>query len=177
MIHEQLEAARAAPSVLAPWWGAYLAGGPHADDYLVGAILRAKLPGDPQRWAVAWAARGTPDPDLLTEAAEEADRYADICRQIRVPPGAARIVAPPDWVLAREDWACLVAAHQFRCKIKPAAPGLDALISALARWDAEARRLRAEGLRLAQNPPWVTARFSLVAATVKGWWLPKLEAK
>jgi len=175
MIHEKLDAARTA-APFAPWWGAYLADGPHADDYLVGAILRARLEGDPQKWVVGWAARGEPDPELLIEAIEEADRMADICGQIKIK-GQKPIVAPPDWVLMREDWACLVAAHRFRAKIKPAPPGLDALTAALGRWDAEVRRLRAEGLKLSQKAPWVAARFTLTAASAKGWWLPKLEAK
>lgn len=181
MIHEKLDAARTAPApapALAPWWGAYLADGPHADDYLVGAIIRSKLTGDPQKWVIGWAARGTPDLELVAEAVEEADRMADICAHIKIV-GDRRIVAPPDWVASREDWACLVAAHKFRAKAHPAPPGLDALTAALSRWDGEVRRLRGEGLKLGQNAPWMTARLALIAAVgAKGWWLPKLlEAK
>lgn len=184
MIHEKLDAARTAPApstlALPPWWGGYLADGPHADDYLVGAIVRSKPPGEPSKWAAAWAVRGTPDLELVAEAIEEAERMGDICAHINVKGGPARIVAPPDWVATREDWACLVAAHKFREKARhPAPPGLIALTAALSRWDGEVRRLRADGLKLGQNAPWMTARLALCAAVgAKGWWLPKLlEAK
>lgn len=177
MIHEKLDGILGPNPSLAPWWGAYLADGPHADDYLVGAILRAKLPGEPQKWAVAWAARGEPDPHLLVEAAEEADRMADICAHIAIR-GGANIVALLDWTLCREDWACLAAAHKFRAKVHPSPPALAGFTEALGRWDMQARRLRTEGIKLAKNPPWVAARLAgAVAAGAKGWWLPKTEAK
>ena len=175
MIHEKLDAL-VAPGKLDPWWGAYLADGPHADDYLAGAILRGKASGDPQRWAVAWAARGEPDPALLVEAAEEADRMADICGHIAIR--GSNIVAVLDWTLCREDWACLSAAHKFRAKVHPMLPAFEEFSAALGRWDTQVRRLRTEGIRLAKNPPWLAARLTgVVAAGAKGWWLPKKEAK
>ena len=165
-LHTEVSALGGLPN----WWPAYAEDGPHATEYVAGALFRHKsVHGKKAALALI---KAEPDAELFNEALEEIGGMATICGQIGIRPGS-RIVAPFDWVLMREDWACLLAAYRLREKVKGGGDWAEALSKALTPWDREVRRLRREGLKIPTNAPWVQARFAELAANGhKGWWLP-----